>query len=398
MLYHDKFMFNKFIKTTTIDGIYLLIVNLYMSFFSPYLGTLGWDEAAKGWFFALFGFATIVYAPILGTISDRIGRFRVIFFGLFVEAIVLLGYAYITNFYALFAIRLIASLSFASVTLTALSRVNDTADDTNRSRVTGLFLTLIAIPGFIAPLVGGRIAEIYGYQALFLTCFSLVVILILGLMIFDRFFYKKTTEKKIVFLLKDFNLFRDVGEVMRYVQLRSIAIIGFAANFSVPINTLILPFIVMERMGLDLYHLSITILIVHVVHSFQFILGHYAEKVGTGKSCLLGLSIYTAGLISLVFVNSFEVLLLVLLLQNLGGAFWNVSAWSYMSDIAERHNIEGKVLGSYSSLAKLASAISFIVSGILLVAIGMQIFWVYAGLIIIALLFNGRTLVKTALA
>ncbi|MFP4118486.1 MAG: MFS transporter [Candidatus Woesearchaeota archaeon] len=79
---HNKFLYNKFVKTTAIDAFYYLAVNLYVPFLAPYLSSLGWSEPLKGLFFALFGAVGIFASPIVGSLSDRIGRFKMMMFGM----------------------------------------------------------------------------------------------------------------------------------------------------------------------------------------------------------------------------------------------------------------------------------------------------------------------------
>jgi len=61
-----------------LDAMFYFVVYIYISFFSPYLSTLGWSESLKGWFFSSFSIVGIFAAPFLGILSDKIGRYKVI--------------------------------------------------------------------------------------------------------------------------------------------------------------------------------------------------------------------------------------------------------------------------------------------------------------------------------
>ncbi|MBN1175990.1 MFS transporter [Candidatus Woesearchaeota archaeon] len=188
--YKDHFLFNKFVKTTALDALLYFVIYMYLSFLSPYFSTLGWSEALKGYFFSLFAFIGIFAAPIMGTISDKIGRYKVIILGLFLETIALIGYITIKSTPYLFAIRIISAIAFNAVTVTAISRVNDTIEDSSkRSRINGIFQSILSVSAITAPLIGGFIADYYGYTAVFSIALVVIVVIMLGLLLFDTIFY-----------------------------------------------------------------------------------------------------------------------------------------------------------------------------------------------------------------
>lgn len=410
MLDHRKLVWNKFVKTTTIDMIYLAIVYMYASFFSPYLSFLGWDEYMKGIFFALFSIGGIFLSPILGAISDRVGRFKVIIFGLCVESITLIIYAYSASPFILLPLRILSAVAFFSVTLTALSRVNDTIlDDSIRTKASGLFQSLTSIAILISPIIGGLIADAFGYRALFLTGFFLMILFIIFIFLYDELFYIKKKEidnnkkqnktgsnskhKNIIkskFSWNDLNYFADLKYFLKFKELRAMAILGFVTNFSVPVSFFILPYIILDKFHLTNTHYSIAIFLVGFIHLFQYYFGGYADKKGKNKMVIGGLLLNSIGTALMFFSWSYESLLFFLLIRSIGSAFWNVSAWSYISDIGEKYKIEGKVVGSYMSFSRMAVSLSYLVIGFLLINWGQGIFLLYGGLMFVALLAFGH--------
>lgn len=403
--YKDNVLFNKFVKTTALDALFYFVIYLYLSFLSPYFSTLGWSESLKGLFFSLFSVIGIFVAPILGTISDKIGRYKVIIIGFFLETIALVGYITIQSAFYLFLIRIISAIAFNAVTITAISRINDTVeDDSKRSRLNGIFQTVLSISAITAPLIGGFVADYYGYTMVFTLALVVIVIILLGLLLFDTVFYddNRPHRKKDRLKFKDLNPFVDVLHVLSFSELRKITVLGAITNFTAPLMILVIPFLLVEEMGLSNAQLSIAVFVMGIGHLLQFFAGRIADKIGKRKTIALGLMIGSFALVSLFFARTYELILLFLFVKSIGGALFNISMWSYMSDIAEKYDIEGKVIGSYSSLSRIFIAISFAVGGVLLGAVGNKIFLLYAFFVIFPvilfskLLFGKRTSLKSS--
>lgn len=367
MLHHELYS-PKFMKTTTLNALYLLASFLYASFLTPYFLSLGFSTLQVGVLFSLFAFGMMIASPVIGTISDRIGRFHIMIFGFIVEMIALAGYLLFTNFWLVSVVRLLAAVSFASVTLSARSRIHDIIkNDGERGRVSGVYESLTSVSVAVAPLAGGFLADTYGFSAVFLIALAIIVLIVIFLSLFDLSHYHQPPQKKHVpVTLRDLNPFADVLDFLKFKQLRAMAYLGFAANFSGPFWNLVLPLIIIDRFGGNNKTFGFAILLIGLAHVFQYSLGQFSDRIGEGRGILIGAAGLAITLLFLIVVPNLELLFVIVLLRGILGALWNVSAWAYMSTIGERCKIEGKVVGSYTSLIKLSAAISYLVSGALL--------------------------------
>lgn len=388
-------MKNKFIKTTVIDALFYFIVYIYLTFFSPYLNTLGWSEFAKGWFFSVFAIAGILVAPVIGTISDKVGRYKLLIIGFALEIIAITGYIFITEPVPLFLLRIISAIAFNTVVITAFSRINDAVSDNERSKKTGVFHSLLSVATMVAPLLGGVVADAYGYTAVFMLSLIVAIMALTGVIVHDKLYFKDASphRKKPELKARDSNPLLDILDMLKIKQMKPISILGIMSNFTTPFVIMVLPYIIIEKMGLTNTHLSIALFIMGAAHICQFILGAFADKFGLGKSISLGLSVFSVALIGMFFTRSYNVLLLLILLKAFGGALWNVSAWAYMSDIGEKLKIEGKIVGSYSALARAANAISFIIAGSILSIWQEGIFLFYAAIVALPLIILGKKII-----
>lgn len=394
--HNEKFMKNKFIKTTVIDVLFYFITYIYLTFFSPYLDLLGWSEFAKGWFFSIFAITGIIVAPIIGTISDKVGRFKIILIGFALEILAIIGYILITNPVALMFLRILSAIAFNTVVITAFSRVNDTFTNKERSKKTGIFQSLLSVAAMVAPLLGGVVADAYGYKAVFATSLMISIIVFVGILIHDKLFYKDTSphRKKTTLKVRDGNPFLDILDMLKIKEMRVISFLGVMANFTAPFNIMVLPFIIIKKMGLSNTHLSIALFVIGGAHICQFLFGSFADWFGKGKSIVLGLTMSSLALVIMFFTKSYNTLLIIILIKAAGGGLWNVSAWSYMSDIGEKLNIEGKIIGSYSALARISTAISFIIAGSILALWQEGIFLFFAAAIIIPLILVAKKIIR----
>ncbi len=389
-------MKNKFIKTTLIDAFFYFSVYIYVSFLSPYLNTLGWSEFLKGWFFSVFAITGILVAPVIGTISDKVGRFHMLIFGFSLEMLSLIGYIFITNPVLLFVLRIFSAIAFNTVVITSFSRINDTVDNANRTKRTGLFQSILSVATMLSPLIGGVVADAYGYKAVFL--FSLIVALffLTAILVEDHFYFKEHSpyRKKPKLKARDSNPFADIWDVLKIKAFRNLSILGVTANFTTPITIMVLPYIIVERMGLSNTDISIALFVLGTAHIMQFLLGGFAKYFGKGKSIVLGFIIFIVAMSSMFFAKTFGILLVLLFIKGIGGGLWSVSLWSYLSDIGERNGLEGKIVGSYSSLTRISQAISFIVAGLILSIWQEGIFLFFGLVVLIPLLFLGRYVIK----
>ena len=227
-----------------------------------------------------------------------------------------------------------------------------------------------------------------------------MIIILVGLIIYDALFYddkRQIHRKKDSFKWKDLNPFSDVLDMLKFSDLRRITAMGFLANFTLPLMVLVLPYYIINILGLNNTHLSIAIFLMAASHSLQFLMGDVAEKIGERKSMIIGLSLSGIFFMSLFFANSFELFLVFLFLRGVGAGLWNVSAGSFMSIIAEKHNIEGKVIGSYAAISRIAITISFAVSGLILVSLGTKMFILYGALLILPVLLFGHRILHPSI-
>ncbi|MCK3779765.1 TCR/Tet family MFS transporter [Ensifer sesbaniae] len=110
----------------------------------PYIGTMT----------ALYAVMQFLFAPVLGALSDRLGRRPVLLISLAGAAVNYLFLAFAPNLWMLFAGRAIAGLTSANMSV-ATAYITDITPEDRRARRFGLFNAMFGIGFIIGPVLGG---------------------------------------------------------------------------------------------------------------------------------------------------------------------------------------------------------------------------------------------------
>lgn len=115
---------------------------------APYIGIMT----------ALYAAVQFVFAPVLGSLSDRIGRRPVLLISLFGAAINYLLLAFAGSLWLLFLGRAIAGLTSANVSV-ATAYITDITLEDQRARRFGLFNAMFGIGFIVGPVLGGTLGD-----------------------------------------------------------------------------------------------------------------------------------------------------------------------------------------------------------------------------------------------
>ncbi len=115
---------------------------------APYIGAMT----------ALYAVMQFVFAPVLGALSDRIGRRPVLMISLAGAAINYLFLAFASNLPMLFMGRAIAGLTSANLSV-AMATITDISAEDQRARRFGLFNAMFGMGFIIGPVLGGVLGD-----------------------------------------------------------------------------------------------------------------------------------------------------------------------------------------------------------------------------------------------
>lgn len=146
--------------------VYLVsaVAVLGVSFVSPVLPAmmegLSLTEAQSGLIITVYTAPVIVFVPIFGWISDRIGRRPTITGGLVVFGIAGAAIFFSTSFWAVIALRIVQGIGFSAMMPLTTALLGDLFQGEAEVGAQGLRVTFISLGSAIYPVLGGRLAEI----------------------------------------------------------------------------------------------------------------------------------------------------------------------------------------------------------------------------------------------
>ena len=352
--------------------------SMFSAILSPYLKSVGFSNIMLGIIFSLTPLISILAAPIVGKMSDRVGRREVI---LFAVVFSMFGfYLYTLNPYFVFAGRVLHALGWVTTTVVFLSWFEDHSEDEKRGKETGIFMSLGTIGKMLGPFIAGIMADELFVLAPFYTAIILMGVLALIIL--------KTKPKAHSNIQKtDFNLIENIKFFWSKRSLRGKAFLGFAVNATIPLMEIFLPLYIISKFGLSYGYIGIAMFFYFMPGVFQFFYGRIADKITSKKMIIYSVLLKAVALILLFYSKDFVVFVLCLTLAGLGGAMFSTSGWTYLSKIGEYNKREGEVIGSYLSFAKLGDFISTLASGFIVTWLGIpSLFIIYSIVLVLGVI------------
>ncbi|MBU0471083.1 MAG: MFS transporter [Nanoarchaeota archaeon] len=367
--------YREYLRATGINILFTFCIYLYYPIISPYIKSMGLDDFQVGLIFSIMPLMMIFSSPIMGRLSDAIGRTNVIIFGLILEISAMAMYIMGSCLWLIVLARILDAVAVSALTLVIISKIEDNLSDKERGKYAGVSFSLAHIGAVIAPVIGGILADKIFVKFPFLL--TAVILLVLS---FRLAFKTRKVSKKVE--RKNFDFFGELKTFWSSRLLRGMGFLGFAMHATQPAMSVFLPLYLVEKLGLPYTYVGIAIFFLGVAHLFQFYFGRLSDKFGRTNLIMFGCFSFSLFMFLLSSTNTYWLILLFLFFQGVGGAIWNVSAWSLLSDVGEKIHKEGEVAGSYISIAKIGSFISYIFSGLIVQIYGIKILFMFCALLI----------------
>jgi DHA1 family tetracycline resistance protein-like MFS transporter len=136
----------------------LLGFGIVIPFLPMFAERLGISAFGIGWILAIYSLAQLLCAPVLGRISDRVGRRPIIMLGLLGSSVSYLIYGFANSFTVLLISRALHGACAATVP-TAQAYIADTTSEEGRARGMGLIGAAFGLGFVLGPAVGGLLGH-----------------------------------------------------------------------------------------------------------------------------------------------------------------------------------------------------------------------------------------------
>jgi len=137
----------------------LLGFGIVIPFLPMYAARLGIGAGAIGLLLAAYSITRFIFAPLLGRLSDRIGRRPIIMLGLFGSSLSYLIYGFTASFAGLLISRAVHGTCAATIS-TAQAYVADTTEESKRAHAMGMIGAAFGLGFVLGPAVGGLLGAI----------------------------------------------------------------------------------------------------------------------------------------------------------------------------------------------------------------------------------------------
>ncbi len=330
----------------------LLGFGIVIPFLPLFAERLGISAFGIGWILAIYSLAQLVCAPVLGRISDRVGRRPIIMIGLFGSSLSYLIYGFAGSFTMLLVSRAVHGACAATVP-TAQAYIADTTSDENRARGMGLIGAAFGLGFVLGPAIGGLL----GHASLKVPVFFASALTAANLVFAwrrlaeshapapgARIGIKALAEPLVALPAQLFG--HHLARLFGVAFLLTFVLAALEATF-----TLMVPALYgygPAALGLLLGYAGLTQAIAQ-----GWMLGRIVRRTGEGALVMAGLAALAAGMFPMGMVVNRDVLLVLLALVSVGYGLASPSVASLISRRTGLHR-QGEVLGVNQSAMSLA--------------------------------------------
>jgi multidrug resistance protein len=360
-------------------GIVIPVLPLYASRF-------GASETVVGLLLASYSAMQFIFAPILGKLSDRIGRRPVLLLSLIGTSIGFLVMGFADSLWLLFAARVIDGISGGNIS-TAQAYIADVTPPAERSRGMGLIGAAFGLGFIFGPAIGGLMSQV-SPSAPFFFAAALAAANATALYFFLPESLSEASRRD-----RERAALAAVLEQSGSWQLSAIMATYFFATVAFAMLTATYALFANQRFGFDVTHTGYLFAYLGLLGALiqGGLLGRLVKVTGDKMLAVIGTAIFAASLFALPLSDN----LTILLVTSTGIAIGNSFVTPTLNALASKSvgtNWQGRVLGIMSSVASLARIIGPVLGGFLLSRdpdnnpnYGKTPYWTSAALMLVAL-------------
>lgn len=368
----------------------LLGFSVIVPIIGPYtkdvLGATGLQFGIIGGVYSLMNF---ICAPLLGTLSDRIGRRPVLLVTIVIAMCGHLLFSLSTSLWVLFIARMVAGIGSGNISV-AQAYIADVTPVEGRAKAMGLIGAAFGIGFVFGPPIGGFIYKHYSFHYIgYLSAALCLINFVMAWFTLPESLKEKNTETR--FSLKNtwiglLEAGRDKS-VNKYFLLFFILIMAF----SMMQQTITLLF--KDRHGLDeaqgSYMLAYMGIVMAIVQGG--LIGFFSKRFGENKMLIIGNILMCIGLVAIPFGPFFLTFIYFAVIAVANGML-GPAINALISKNANPQHL-GRIMGANQSFGSLARAIGPLTAGVLY-GLNYTLPYLTAGVIMLGCLFVTLRVIK----
>ncbi len=293
---------------------------LGLAVITPFLPELVGKHGANGFWigmiFAGYGLSRGIITPLIGKASDKVGRKIFVVSGLFIYSVVSYFYSMANNVYLLTLVRMLHGLSAGMILPVVMTYVGELARQGREGLTIGALNTVLYLGIAIGPIIGGELAERYGFNAVFYAM-ALLGMITLVLVKFFLPEVKGRAPAQLAAGTAPFNI------LLKYSYIKAVLIMSLVSVALFAVFLSFLPSIGIKD-SLDMIHIGFVISVaIFIAGLLQIPLGRITDRfdrLGKLLQSCLGISVSMMAIFVLPFCPNFQALLLAGCFLGIGNA------------------------------------------------------------------------------
>ncbi|MGD2254020.1 MAG: MFS transporter, partial [Anaerolineales bacterium] len=141
----------------------LVVVTLGFGLVMPiipfYMELLGAGGTELGLLVASYAVMRLIFGPIWGSLSDRVGRKPILMIGVLGYGITMIGFGLATQLWMMFVARILAGVLSSATAPTTMAYISDSTSEEDRGGGMGMLGAAGGLGAIFGPAVGGLLAE-----------------------------------------------------------------------------------------------------------------------------------------------------------------------------------------------------------------------------------------------
>jgi DHA1 family tetracycline resistance protein-like MFS transporter len=356
------------------------------------------SPAEVGLLFSSYSLAQLLFSPLLGWLSDRVGRRPVMLASVFGSAAAHLLFAQAGSFALLVVARSLAGVAASNYSI-AQAYMADVSPAEGRAKAMGLVGAAFGIGFVLGPALGSILSLTpYGPRAVPLTAAALSGInFLFALLWLPESLPREVRERRQAQPWIDPAAF---GRTWRNAPLRGLMVLFFLVMFCFSLFEATLALYCQHRLHFDEHRTSLLFVFVGVVLVVVQggLLGRLIRRFGERRLILGGIALMALGLAALPAWPSLGLLLASLLLLAVGSGVHNPSTLGLLSQITDPES-QGSTIGLSRSFGALARTLGPVTGTWIFGTAGPAWpFWTAGALMLVALLVAWSILSRVALS
>lgn len=331
----------------------------------PYGTSLGLNGFMIGTLFFGFYAVRLLLATPIGILSDRLGIRNVLLISLVIYLVVASLYFIAANYPGLLSARLVHGLSSAMMLPMAMAYVGLLSPSGQEGRYMGYYNSAVFLANAIGPLLGGIIADNYGFVGAFASLFVLAATSLLICAFGLQPVKQQANEKP---LKGDASTEPKNAEASAVVHsnviLLAMLMVGFAAA-AFSMHSISFFVFYLDEIGISTAYIGLLLSLYNL--SIALTQVPFGKLADSGKNrVLLSLAciVVTLACVILPSVKQLEMIIVAILVAGLASSLALVVSSAALTQIGKSQGM-GTVMGKLSTVQSLGFAMTPLISGLL---------------------------------